>query len=134
MPAGPDRVCSACRRDQIIARVAAVETSLSLPEVAAVEAVATHHAVWRSLAAALESNPDALAQGAPPAVGRLVTELIARGASTVTEPRCVVCDRVGRPLSLTEHGGMCARCAPRPPRRVRALRRGQTGRGPHHRR
>lgn len=114
MPAGPDRVCSACRREEIIARVAAVETSLSLPEVAAaVEAVATHHAVWRSLAAALEANPDALAQGAPPAVGRLVTELIARGATTVTEPRCVVCDRAGRPLRLTEHGGMCARCAHR---------------------
>ena len=92
----------------------AVDPALSTQDVAAaVDAVATHHAVWRSLAAALESDSDALAQGAPPAVGRLVTELIARGSTTLSEPRCVVCGRTGGPLTVTEHGGMCKRCAAR---------------------
>jgi hypothetical protein len=88
----------------------------SLPErdiAAAVDAVATHHAVWHGLAAALASDPDALTHGAPPAVGRLVTELIARGAAILREPRCVVCGRGGRPLTVTEGGGMCKRCAAR---------------------
>jgi len=112
MPARRARPCSACRREQVISRVAAVDPSLSTQDVAAaVDAVATHHRVWRGLAAALESDPDALARGAPPAVGRLVTELIARGSTTMSEPRCVVCGRTGRGLTLTEHGGMCKRCA-----------------------
>lgn len=82
MPAGPGRVCTACRRKRVIARVAAVAPSLSTPDIAAaVDAVATNHAVWRSLATALESGSEALTTGAPPAVGRLVTELIARGAA-----------------------------------------------------
>lgn len=114
MPAGPGRICSACRRELVIARVMAVETSLSTQDVAAaVDAVATNHAVWRSLAAALESDPDALTRGAPPAVGRLVTELIACGSTIVTTPRCVVCGRDGRPLTVTVSGGMCTRCAHR---------------------
>lgn len=114
MPAGADRICSICRREQVIARVAAAEPSLSTQKVAAaVHTVATHHAVWRSLAAAFESDPDALTRGTPPAVGRLVTELIDRGATTLSAPRCVVCGRGGRPLTVTEHGGMCKRCAAR---------------------
>jgi hypothetical protein len=59
MPGGADLVCPACRADQVIDRVAALETSLSKQDVAAaVEVVvaAAHHAVWRSLAAALEST------------------------------------------------------------------------------
>jgi hypothetical protein len=111
IPGGARRICPACRRDQVIDRVAALETSLSKQDVAAaVEVVAAHHAVWRSLAAALESDPEALTTGAPPAVGRLVTELIARG-STLPPPRCVRCGRTGRPLAVTEGGGMCSRCA-----------------------
>jgi hypothetical protein len=113
MPGGAGRICSACRRDQVIAHVRAAETSLSTEDVAAaVEAVATHHAVWRSLAAALTSDPQALTTGAPPAVGRLVTELIARG-STLPAPQCAGCGRTGRPLAATEDGGMCSRCAAR---------------------
>jgi hypothetical protein len=113
MPGGAGRICPACRSDRVIDRVAAVETSLSTQDVAAaVETVAAHHAVWRSLAAALESDPQALTTGAPPAVGRLVTELIARG-STLPPPRCVTCGRTGRPLAVTEGGGMCSRCAAR---------------------
>jgi hypothetical protein len=114
MPAGPDRICSVCRRDQVITQVRKVETSLSTEDMAAaVDAVATNHAVWRSLAVALQPDPDALIHGAPPAVGRLVTELIARGSTTVTTPTCVVCGRAGRPLMATHDGGMCTRCAHR---------------------
>jgi hypothetical protein len=114
MPARGGRICPACRRDQVIERVAVLETSLSAQDVvAAVDAVATSHAVWRSLAAALTSDPDALARGAPPVVGRLVTELIARGSTTWAPPRCVVCGRTGAALTLTDHGGMCKRCAAR---------------------
>ncbi len=88
--------------------------SLSGAEVAAaVAAVATNPAVWRSLATALKVDPDALTVGAPPAIGRLVTELIARGSTSVTAPRCVVCGRTGRPLTVTEGGGMCKPCAAR---------------------
>ncbi len=115
MPGGAGRICPACRADQVIDRVAAVETSLSKQDVAAAVAavaVAANHAVWRSLAAALESDPQALTKGAPPAVGRLVTELIARG-STLPPPRCVRCGRTGRPLAATDSGGMCSRCAAR---------------------
>lgn len=114
MPAPAGRICPACRRDQVIAQVRAVETSLSEQDVvAALDAVATHHAVWRSLAAALTSDPNALAQGAPPVVGRLVTELIARGSTLWAPPRCVVCDRTAAALTLTDRGGMCKRCAAR---------------------
>jgi hypothetical protein len=114
LPAQAGRICLACRREQVIARVRAVETSLSEQDVvAAVDAVATHHAVWRSLAAALASDPNALARGAPPVVGRLVTELIARGSTIWAAPRCVVCDRTGHMLTVTDRGGMCKRCAAR---------------------
>jgi hypothetical protein len=111
-PAGTD--LPGLPRDQVIAQVRAVESSLSEQDVvAALEAVATHHAVWRSLATALASDPDALARGAPPVVGRLVTELIARGSTTWAPPRCVVCGRTGAALTLTDRGGMCKRCAAR---------------------
>jgi hypothetical protein len=114
MPTGPDRVCSACRRNQIIGKVAAVDTSLSTQDVAAaVDAVATNHAVLRSLATALGSDSLALTHGAPPAVGRLVAELIARGSTTLRTPTCVICGRSGRPLTATDSGGICARCAAR---------------------
>ena len=114
MPSDPGRICPTCRREQVIARVAAIETSLSAQDVAAaVDAVATHHAVWRSLATALASDPDALSRAAPPAVGRLVTELIARGSTTMSVPTCVACGRTGLALTVTDDGGMCQRCAAR---------------------
>ncbi len=114
MPTGAGRACSACRREQIIAKVAAIDSSLSIQDIAAaVDAVATNHAARRSLAAALDSNPDALAHGAPPTVGRLVTELIARGSTTLTTPKCVMCGRSRRSLTASGCGGLCARCAQR---------------------
>ncbi|NDL57850.1 hypothetical protein [Phytoactinopolyspora mesophila] len=114
MPAGPDRVCFTCRRDEVIACARAVETSLSGDDVAAaVDTVATNPAVWRFLAEAFARDPDALAHAAPPVVGRLVTELIARGSTVMTVPTCVTCGVSGRPLTVTDDGGMCKRCAAR---------------------
>ncbi|MGH3857498.1 MAG: hypothetical protein ACRDR6_29230 [Pseudonocardiaceae bacterium] len=114
MPGGRGRICTVCRRDHVISQVRAVEMSLSGAEVAAeVAAVATNPAVWRSLATALKADPDALTVGAPPAIGRRVTELIARGSTSVTAPKCVVCGRTGGPLTVTDHGGMCKPCAAR---------------------
>lgn len=114
MPGGRGRICSVCRRDHVLSRVTAVERSLSSAEVAAaVAAVATNPAVWRSLATALDADPDALTVGAPPVIGRLVTELINRGSTSVTAPRCVACGRTGGPLTVTEGGGMCKPCAAR---------------------
>jgi hypothetical protein len=106
--------CPRCRRDEIIEAVAAAETSLPRSRIAAaVEAVVTNHAVLRSLATALAAGPGVLAHGAPPVVGRLVDELIARGSTTWRRPACVVCGRTGRPLTVTDSGGMCSRCAAR---------------------
>jgi hypothetical protein len=118
MPSEPGRICSTCRRDQVIAavsgRVVGVDPALSARDVAAaVDAVATNPAILRSLASAFAANPDALTVGAPPAVGRLVDELIACGATALSVPACVSCGRAGRPLTVTEGGGMCKRCAAR---------------------
>jgi hypothetical protein len=111
---GRQRFCPACRREGLIDQVAAAEASLSRPVVAAaIDAVATNHAVLRCLAAAMAADPDMLTRGAPPVAGRLVVELIARGSATLATPRCVVCGRTGRPLSATAAGGMCKRCAAR---------------------
>lgn len=78
----------------------------------AVAAVVTNGAVLRDLLRALQAGPDALHAGAPPSVGRLVTELRARG-STLAEPACVRCARTGRPLVATTEGGVCSRCRSR---------------------
>ena len=111
---GRGRSCPACRRDQVVARVATAEGSLPVPVIAAaVDAVITSPQAMRDLSAALAADPKALACGAPPTVGRLVTELIAGGSVTLAEPACVRCGRTGRPLHRTGTGAMCARCAHR---------------------
>lgn len=74
--------------------------------------VADRPATLRSLAAALTAHPTALTVGAPPTVGRLVVELIARGGA-LGVPTCAVCGRTDRPLNVTDTGGMCPRCAAR---------------------
>ena len=90
---------------------AVVDPSLPRPVVtAAVDAVATHPAVLRDLAAAFRADPLALATGAPPVVGRLADELIAGGATTVDRPTCVRCGRTGHPLTRSAEGGVCDRC------------------------
>jgi hypothetical protein len=105
--------CPACRRDEVISRVVARDTSLQ-PEViaAAVDAATATPAALRSLATALAADTQALRRGAPPVVGQLVTELIARG-SALPAPACAACGRTGCPLTRTTRGGWCAGCAPR---------------------
>jgi hypothetical protein len=80
-----------------VARVAAADWSLTAGQVAAaVDAVAGHGAVLRSLSAAL-------AAGEAP-------ELIARGSTMLTAPACATCGRTGRPLTRSGPGGACPRC------------------------
>ena len=91
--------------------VAAAEGSLPVMVIAAaVDAVVTSGQALRDVTAALAADSRALAHGAPPTVGRLVTELIARGSATLAEPACVRCGRDGRPFTATASGGMCSRC------------------------
>jgi hypothetical protein len=102
--------CPGCRRRQIIDAAAAADRHLPMLEVvAAVDAVLTHPAVARDLAAALSADPGALSVGAPPVVGRLVGALRERGAG-LPEPACSLCGRTGRPLTRSNAGGVCSRC------------------------
>ena len=78
---GQGRVCGSCRRDAVVEAVLRVDSSLPVDQVAsAVDAVADHPTRLRSLAAAAGAHPDGVRVGAPPIMGRLVVELIARGA------------------------------------------------------
>jgi hypothetical protein len=111
---GYGRPCGLCKRDQALALVVAAERSLSVGQVtAAFDAVATNPQRLRSLAAALAADPRALGVGAPPLVGRLVGELVARGSLTFTVPACVRCRRDDRPLFRSSQGGVCAHCRSR---------------------
>jgi len=112
-PGKPGRACPGCRRDGVVARVAAADQSLTGEQVAAaVDAVAGHPAVLRSLAVALAGGQagEVLAAGAPPAVGRLLTELISLGSTMFTPASCGTCGRTGWPLTRSGHAGMCSRC------------------------
>jgi hypothetical protein len=75
-------------------------------------AVTTGRAV-AVLADALAADPQVLHIGAPPVVGRLAEALITAGSTTFTRPSCAVCGRTGRPLTATDRGGTCSRCAHR---------------------
>ena len=106
-PGKPGRDCPGCRKDAVVARVAAADRSLTAGQIAAaVDAVAGHGAALRSLAQALSAGQaaDVLARGAPPAVGRLVTELIARGSTVLAAPACATCGRTGQPLTRSRAG------------------------------
>jgi hypothetical protein len=95
----------------VVGQVAAVDSSLPRPVLAAaVDAAAGNPAALRSLAAVLAADPHALAHGAPPVVGRLAAELVARGSTVLAVPACVVCGRTGVPLTASDRGGMCSRC------------------------
>jgi len=77
------------RHQQVVAAVLAANPTLTPAQVqAAVTAVASHRAALRSLAAALTADPAALAIGAPPVVGQLVTALRAGGAASLPVPSC----------------------------------------------
>ena len=104
------RLCAACRRDIVAARVAEADPSMAPEQIsAAIDATVTNPAVLRNLAAALADGPGALRAGAPVVVGRLVAELRARG-SRLPEPRCAVCRRTSRPLLRSGGKGVCPRC------------------------
>jgi integrase len=110
--AGPGKLrgaCSRCRRDAIVAQVAAADRSLAPGQVAA---AAGNGQALRSLAAALAGRAarDVLADGAPPGVGRLVAELISRGSAEFTAPACKSCGTTGRRLTRSSRGGVCPRC------------------------
>ncbi len=100
------------RHRQVVAAVLTADPALTLAQVkAAVMVVANHPAALRSLAAALTADPAALAIGAPPVVGQLVTALRAHGASSLPVPSCVTCAREGLPLTRSlAAAGVCARC------------------------
>ena len=105
--------CSRCRRDAVVARVAAADRSLAAGQVAAaVDAAAGNGQALRSLAAALAGRTarDVLADGAPPGIGPLVAELIARGSAVFTAPACKSCGMTGLPLTRSSRGGVCSRC------------------------
>jgi hypothetical protein len=82
---------------------------------AAVDAVAGTGQALRSLAAALAGRPagDVLADGAPPAAGRLTAELISLGSTVLIAPACSACGATGRPLARSSGGGVCSRCRSR---------------------
>lgn len=100
-----------CRRTVALAAVVAAEPSLPTAEVeAGFDAVITNGAAMRFLTAALDDDPDVMHIGAPAVVGRLVTELVARGSTTFTLPVCAGCHRTGKELIRTADGGMCPNC------------------------
>jgi hypothetical protein len=105
--------CPRCRRDALIWHVMTADGTLPASTAAvAVDAVAATPAALRSLASALDADPDMLRHGAPPLAGRLAAELIARG-SVLAVPACARCGRDGRPLFRTPGGGMCKACTAR---------------------
>ncbi|EUA04174.1 hypothetical protein I547_0854 [Mycobacterium kansasii 824] len=104
------RLCSGCGRGRISTAVAAAVPGIPIGVLsAALEAVAGHPAVIRSLAAALAADADALTVGAPPVVSRLVAELRARGVD-LPDPVCARCARTGKPLTRSS-AGACALAA-----------------------
>lgn len=106
----PNAACRQCHRQAIIEAVCAADPTLPITQVAAaVDAVATHPAVLRSLAAALDADPNALVVGAPPVIGRLLGQLRAVG-SVLAVPVCVRCGRTDRGLTRSDVGGVCPRC------------------------
>lgn len=101
------------RRAQILAAVAAADPALPAARAAgALDAVTTHPAVTRELAAALAADPHALFVGAPPVIRRLITALRSAG-SVLPQPACAGCGRTDRPLTRSDTGGVCPRCRSR---------------------
>ena len=113
-PRHDGRSCGRCRRGRALAAVIAAEGSLPAATVTeAFDAAVVSGRAVRVIVDALAADPDVLQVGAPPMVGRLVTELVARGSTLFTLPACAVCRRTGWPLTATGKGGMCSRCVQR---------------------
>ena len=103
-------LCSACRIAVVATQVAVADPTLDGDLITqAIEAVVTSPAALRDLHAALAGGPWALIAGAPPVVGRLVTELVARG-SRLALPACSICASSARPLIRSGGVGVCPRC------------------------
>ena len=104
--------CAGCRRDELLAVVSAVDPSLPAAQVvAAFDAVIAGPGQLRSLHAAVTAHgPGVLTVGAPTMVARLVTELVARGSTTLTLPACGGCDRSSGKLTWTPQGARCPSC------------------------
>jgi hypothetical protein len=108
----------------VAARVAVAEGSLPVTVVAAaMDAVITSSQALRDVSAALAADSRALVHGAPPAVGRLVIVLIARGSVTLAvralRQGWLAADRHRRRRDVRPLP------APRAGRRMRGLREGQ---------
>ena len=102
--------CSACRVASVAHQVATADPTLDRDLIVqAIEAVVTSVAALRDLHAALAGGPEALIAGAPAVVGRLVTELVARG-SELPLPACSICTSSARPLIRSGTTGVCPRC------------------------
>ena len=102
--------CSACRIAAVTRQVAAADPTLDQQRIAqAIQAVVTSPAALRDLHAALAGGPGVLTAGAPAVVGRLVTELVARG-SRLPLPACSICASSARPLIRSGKAGVCPRC------------------------
>ena len=105
-------VCGICRRDELLAVVIAADPSLPAAQVvAAFDAVITGPRQLRSLHTAVtDHGPGVLTVGAPTLVARLVTELVARGSTTLTLPACGACGRSDGKLTWTPQGARCPSC------------------------
>lgn len=99
------------KRDLVARRVSQADPTVPADVVVgAIAAVATNARTLDVLVSALEGGPEALGLGAPPSVGRLVSELRDRG-SRLPEPRCAGCARTHRKLTASEDGAArCPRC------------------------
>lgn len=98
------------KRDLVARRVAQADRGLAARDIeAAIDTVAVNARTLDVLAQALSDSPEALRQGAPPSVGRLVLELRALGSS-LPEPVCAVCRRQRPKLIATDTGALCPRC------------------------
>ena len=101
---------TAARRQLVIERVRQADPGLVPGQIlAALDAAVRSGRALAVVAQALEPGPQALASGAPPAVGALVAEL-RRSGSILAEPRCVICGQAHRKLVATGDGGVCPRC------------------------
>src|SRR5436305_9441154 len=105
------RPCPRCRREKVVAAVAAADPSLPRAVIeAAVDAAVPGGQALRQLADALAADRAVLTAGAPPVAGRLALELIARGSAALTIPACTACGRTGKPLFRGDGGAVCQRC------------------------
>ena len=100
--------------DAIANRVAAVEETLPRERILhIVEASFRQLAPARRTLDALDEFPELLTAGSPktpPALGKLLIRLREAGASTVQQPRCVICGQARVLSRVMPHGRACTAC------------------------